>query len=261
MRMCIVLTLLAAAHGQTFEVASIKPSPPTNGPRIAVSRGGPRTKDPGLYTCENCGAAMLIRQAFDLKDYQLSDQVWMQSTRFNVAATIPEGATIEQFQLMLRNLLTERLKLKFHYEKKEVLAYELAVMKNGPKMKESSGVPGRDDTPAPPTGEFKTDAEGFPILPVGRELALVRAPDGRAAMSEAAATMEELAKILAAQVDRPVTDATELKGEIRFHAALEIRYYGRRRYRPHHFPGAARATRPQAGVEKNCGGCSGDRPH
>jgi uncharacterized protein (TIGR03435 family) len=211
-----IMMLSAVAQTPEFEVASIKPSPASSGPIRVGSRGGPGTNDPGLFICENCGAAMLLRRAFDLQDYQLSDQVWMQSTRFNVAARIPEGATREQFLLMLRNLLTERLKLKFHYEKKETQAYELVVMKNGPKMKESSAVPDREDTPARPPTEFKRDADGFPILPLGRELALVTTADGRAAMSESETTMEQLARILTAQVNQPVTDATGLHGKYDF---------------------------------------------
>jgi len=216
-RIAILLAIVAGALAQTqFEVASIKPSPRIGGPIRVGSRGGPGTNDPSLYICENCSAAMILRQAFDLHDYQLSDQVWMQSPRFNVTAKIPEGATMEQFRLMLRNLLTERLQLKFHYEKKETQAYELVVMKNGPKMKESAGAPDPEDPRGHPPGEFKRDADGFPILPLGRDLAFVTTADGRTAMAEAEITMEQLARILMAQIDRPVTDATGLHGKYDF---------------------------------------------
>jgi uncharacterized protein (TIGR03435 family) len=40
---------------------------------------------------------------------------------------------IEDLHIMLQNLLTERFKLRFHHEAKDMLAYVLAVDKNGPK--------------------------------------------------------------------------------------------------------------------------------
>jgi len=213
-----LLTILSSAAAQTpdpspqFEVASVKLSQLGSGPFRMGSRGGPGTKDPGLFTCENCGIPMLIRQAFELQDYQLSDQVWMRSARFNVSAKIPESATREQFHLMLRNLLTERFNLKFHYEKKEMEAYQLAAAKNGPKMKESATA--LDS--APLSSEFKMDADGFPILPISRELALMRTADGHTTMRQAETTMEEFAIILTQQLGRPVTDATGLKGKYDF---------------------------------------------
>jgi uncharacterized protein (TIGR03435 family) len=179
------LLILSSAYAQTqFEVASIKPSRPVSGPIRVGSRGGPGTSDPGLFTCENCGIGMLLRQAFDLRDYQLAEQVWMRSERFNVSAKISEGATREQFRLMMQDLLIDRLKLKFHYEKKEMQVYELVALKSGPKLKESAG----PSDPAQPAG-FTVDADGFPVLPLSRELAFIRTADGHSAMREAEVTM------------------------------------------------------------------------
>jgi uncharacterized protein (TIGR03435 family) len=205
------LLILSAAAQTQFEVASIKPSRPVSGPIRVGSRGGPGTSDPSLFTCENCGMAMLLRQAFDLRDYQLAEQVWMRSERFNVSAKIPEGATREQFRLMMQDLLTERLKLKFHYEKKEMQVYELVALKSGPKLKESAG----PSDSAQPAG-FTVDADGFPILPLSRELAYIKTADGHSAMREAEMTMDELAVLFSQQLGRPVTDATGLKGKYDF---------------------------------------------
>jgi hypothetical protein len=78
MRIAAFLIILASALAQTpdaklqFEVASIKPSVADSG-RMRISvHGGPGTKDPGLYTCENYPLPGLIRDAFGLKEYQLS---------------------------------------------------------------------------------------------------------------------------------------------------------------------------------------------
>jgi len=208
----ILLTLSAVAQTPQFEVASIKPSPPA--PAIGRvrtgSNGGPGTKDPILFTCERCSLLGLIRQAFDIQDYQISGPDWIGSARFNISAKVAEGATRAEFRLMLRNLLVDRLKLEFHQESKEMQAYELMVAKNGPKLKESSGPLDPDERPGRIVGERKLDPEGFPILPPGRVPMEMVMSGGYATARHAGETMKEFALDLATEVGRPVSDATGL---------------------------------------------------
>lgn len=216
MQVAIFLTLLACAQAQTFEVASIKPSAPANGGRMRFgSRGGPGTDDPGLYTCDNCPLPALLRDAFGLKEYQLSGPDWMQSAWFMVSAKMPEGTTNEQFLTMKQNLLIERFKLTFHREKKEMQAYELVAAKGGPKMKESESPLDPDERPAR-MSERKTDEEGFPVLPPGRVPMMTMVAGGYATSRHVAETMEEFAVTLSYQLHKPVTDATDLKGTYDF---------------------------------------------
>jgi uncharacterized protein (TIGR03435 family) len=221
MRTATFLTILACGRAQTpdaklqFEVASIKPSVADSG-RMRISvHGGPGTKDPGLYTCENYPLPGLIRDAFGLKEYQLSGPDWMQSTHFMVSAKVPEGTSREQFNLMMQNLLIERFKLAFHREKKEMQAYELVVAKGGPKMKESESPLDPDERPARMT-ERKTDAEGFPVLPPGRAPMMMMLAGGHATARHTAETMEEFAVSLSMLVHKPVTDTTGLSGKYDF---------------------------------------------
>jgi len=213
----VLVAILGTAAAQQFEVASIKPSPPSPGTaRMRVgSSGGPGTNDPGLFTCERCSVLGLIRQSFEIEDYRISGPDWMQATRFNISAKIPEGSTKEQFRAMLRNLLDDRFKLQFHYDKKEVQAYALVVAKNGPKMKESAGPLDPDERPGRLT-ERKMDAEGFPILPPGRVPMMMVMSDGHSTERHAEETMAQLAENLASHVNHPVTDATGLKGKYDF---------------------------------------------
>src|SRR5580692_9927503 len=166
-----LVLILASAAAQTpsavprFEVASIKPSPPGDLDQMFVgSRGGPGTEDPGLYVCENCGVSFLLREAFDLKPFQFSAPDWMQSARFHVSAKIPVGTTRQQFRLMLQELLAERFKLTFHYDKRDIQTFELVVAKNGSKMKEHEEQPPAPDE-TPQAGPPSQDENGFPILP------------------------------------------------------------------------------------------------
>jgi uncharacterized protein (TIGR03435 family) len=188
---CAIVTMLAALHGQTFEVASIKPAPPPDpsGMTMRIS-GGPGGGDPGLFICENCSISMLVMSAYKINNYQYSGPEWADSERFFVSAKIPEGATKEQFQRMQQNLLADRFRLKFHYEKKEMPQYVLSVAKNGPKLKKSA-----EDSAEPRSSAFS--------LNVGT---------GHFVMHSDGTSMEALASQLSGQLRQPITDATELKG-------------------------------------------------
>ena len=210
-----LLILSAVAQTPQFEVASIKPSTPDpmKGSRVA---GGPGTKDPGLFTCDNARLFELVTIAYDLPWYRLSGPAWMNTARFDISARIPEGTTKEQFKLMQQNLLLERFKMTFHHEQKQLPAYDLVVAKNGPKLKEAEPPPPEDsDAPKPPRPARKLDKDGFPILPPGR--AWITDMEGpRWVQRFTGASMEDLGRYVASMVGQPVDDATGLKGKYDF---------------------------------------------
>jgi hypothetical protein len=138
----LVLHATTAAWGQlTFEVASVKPSAPTEAGRSSgyAMRGGPGTTDPVRFSCENFDLASLVMMAYDIPPYKLSAPAWSHEAKFDVVANVPIGATKEQFHVMLQNLLTERFQLKVHMDTKVVPIYVLLVAKSGPKLKENTG--------------------------------------------------------------------------------------------------------------------------
>ena len=204
--------LCLAAQGQTpaFEAASIKKAIPlgTLGMRFNHS-GGPGTRDPGLYRCQNCSLYMVVMEAFDIKlPVQLSGPDWLQDVRFDFSAKVPEGATKETFRAMLQNLLAERFKLAVHREKTEMAVYELTVAKNGPRFKES--VPKEEPTEESLPGPLKTDSEGYPILRPGMVMAMNR---GHGRLRSQNQSMAWLAGMLGGPLGgRPVVNATGLKG-------------------------------------------------
>ena len=214
----------------SFDVATIKPAAPPNGGPIRIGMGGgPGTNDPGRYTCSFCNLSMLMTQAYDVAAYQLTIPAALNEGRFEVTAKVPEGATKEQFRLMLQNLLAERFKMTVHREKKEAQVYELTVAKGGPKMQESEPEPAKEpvtktgDAPAPPPpppggrDPSPMGADGFPVMPKARPgRPMMFMGMGRARMQATAESMEELAKMLSNQVAKPVTDATGLKGKYDF---------------------------------------------
>lgn len=186
---CILLRGQTSAPRTEFEVATVKLSPSGKGvPRVHCT-GGPGTADPGLYNCTDITLSNLVVLAFALDpSYQLDGLEFADPVRYTVAARIPAGATREQFNRMLQNLLIERLKLKFHYEKKEILTYNLVVAKGGLKMKESPA----DAAGAPSSGMRRVDSgQRWTAHAIG---------------------MDWIARRLSNELGAPVTDSTGLKG-------------------------------------------------
>ena len=232
-----VLGIFAAAcvlfaQAPSFEVASIKPSPPLNPADVAAGKlhvgfsiDGARL-DIGFLSL-----ADLIPIAYKVKRYQVSGPDWMPVQRFDILAKLPDGASEKQVPEMLQALLAERFKLAIHRENRERSVYALVVGKDGPKMKEAPPDP---DNPAPET----TDS-GVPIIRKGAQVSVSRegngavvrgggigktrmtmGPNGTMRLETERVTMEALAAILAPFLDRPVVDMTELKGP--YKVALDI---------------------------------------
>jgi uncharacterized protein (TIGR03435 family) len=196
-----------------FEVASIKPSPPPAGRDgvIVGCYGGPGTNDPSLFVCQNINLSYIVTVAYGIANWQFSAPDWMSSTRFDLRATVQEGATKEGLRVMLQNLLADRFKLSVHHESREIQRYELKVAKGGPKFKEAapSEAKAPDSAPAsafPP----KFDTNGCPVVD----------PRGGGIFTPTKARwywpdtmMERLTSMLLAQVRGPVADLTGLDGK------------------------------------------------
>ncbi|MGO9231634.1 MAG: TIGR03435 family protein [Bryobacteraceae bacterium] len=245
----IALALLpAAALAQTpadkpvFEVASVKPAPPpTPGMFMVGTHGGPGTSDPEHATFSNVTQRMLLAQAYDVQDYQISGPSWLESERYDIVAKVPKGTTKERFRVMLQNLLSERFKLTLHHETKQLPLYALVVAKNGPKMKEAAPPPPIDESakdgpsgppppgsgfgppPGPPPGgggppPMQMGKDGFPKLPpsLARGGVMMMMTNGRTRLIGNGQTMSKLADALARQLGRPVTDKTGLAGTYDF---------------------------------------------
>jgi uncharacterized protein (TIGR03435 family) len=209
---CLTLACLCA-YGQaaevpSFEVATVKPS--SSAPRMCS--GGPGTASPGIWRCSSVPVAFLIIQAYGFEAYQFPPGSSCCRAEFDIAAKVPEGTTREQFRQMLRNLLAERLKLKFHHEQKEMPIFELTVEKKELKMKESAP----DAAPAPEDPwripEFSIGKDGCPVFPAGSG-GLMQGRDGCSRWTGFGLSMQEIVKTLSFHLGRKVVDATGLKGK------------------------------------------------
>lgn len=184
---------LAASQAQTpapsFEAASIHASLGTARPEIQVL--------PGSLVLRNQPLLFLVQWAYDVPVPQVDYPAWLAGDRFDVVAkaAVPAGET--QLRLMLQTLLADRFGLKLHKEPRVMQVYAMTLAKGGPKFQVS-----------PSEGTFALDQTGGFLLLAHH------------------ARMADLAQGIAAEIGRPVTDETGLKG--RFEIRMDLAPYATR---------------------------------
>ena len=125
----------AQASGPSFEVASVKPNKSGD---MRVMFG---MQPGGRFTATNAPLVALIRQAYQLQNFQLVGAPdWINNERFDIVAKAegdvaptPPGA-VGPMQLMMRNLLAERFKLVTHRETREMPIYALVLARADGKL-------------------------------------------------------------------------------------------------------------------------------
>ncbi len=144
-RRCLPMALVCCCgYAQTefpfaFDAVSVKmsrPWVPGTVPRIGC-RGGPETKDPGLWTCENEPLVKLLQLAYDIRDVS-GTPPWHAGRRLRHRRPGATGRNREQFRVMVQGFLAERFHSASHWETRETSVYDLVVGKGGPRVKESS---------------------------------------------------------------------------------------------------------------------------
>jgi uncharacterized protein (TIGR03435 family) len=202
----------AQEAGPEFEAATIKPTNPAPGqPRLFGMKGGPGTKDPSLFTCDNCPLAMLFSEAYGLPVSRISGPTWMNTQTYAIGARVSAGARKDELPLMLRSLLIDRLKIETHREKKEMAAYDLLVAKGGSRLKLSAS------QPAPPASEkpiyaYGLDKDGYPNLPQDFK-GMIGAGNGKLCYFYNGQTMNGFADFLSSVAAKPIIDETGLTGK------------------------------------------------
>jgi uncharacterized protein (TIGR03435 family) len=176
---------MAANADPSFEVATIKPSPPN---RLAGKNFGFRG---GHFMTINTNMNDLIARAYGLHAKQIiGGPDWFGTDLYDIEAE-PDSEGIpndKQIKIMLQKLLADRFKLTFHHDKRELTVYVIRVASGGPKM----------TTSGPDSGT------GFHLRGLGDLLATSMTTTGFAWRMQASV------------VDKPVVDQTGLPGRYDF---------------------------------------------
>lgn len=176
-----------------FEVASIKPAADSRGRFI-------RMQSAHQFIARNHSVRTLVAAAYNLNLRAISGGPdWTESDHFDITAKSPNEAkpNLDEQMAMLRALLTDRFKLAFHWEKKEMPVYLLTVAKGGPRLKPTAVAP-------------ESIPEGPPPLIFVVSPDLVRLPGRYATVGELASVLQRAA------LDHPVLDQTGLTGRFDF---------------------------------------------
>jgi len=156
--------------------------------------------------------------------------------RWDIIATMPQGATKDDVPAMLQALLAERFKLEFHKETKEHAAYVLTVAKSGLKMPEAPPDPepakaeplAPGESPKPPAGndnmkmDVKQTADGATVSMGNSETGPMKmnmTKDGMHLEAEKM-PMDGILEFISKLANKPVVDQTGLKGK--YKVALDV---------------------------------------
>jgi len=201
---------------------------------MPMTRGGPGTSSPGRIHYSNVTLMLLLMKAYGLHDDQVQGPGRLTSDRYMLDGIVPPGATAEQFQKMLQNLLLKRFRLAFRWEERDFRIYHLVLAEGGSKLKRSAVVERGDaeDDQSALVASLKlppVDESGCPSLPLTRRGFSGRGGKGNCqtfvgySMAELAEKLEFYVGAETATADfahlsyAHVIDDTGLRGRFDFH--------------------------------------------
>jgi uncharacterized protein (TIGR03435 family) len=114
------------AKSLRFEVAAIKPGTSKLGNYSSSSTRGLQ------FQMVNTPLKQWVESGLSVRDYALKAPAWLDTTRFDLNAKLPEGEPITRNDAaeMMKSLLVERFGMKWHEENGIVSGYELVTDKN-----------------------------------------------------------------------------------------------------------------------------------
>jgi uncharacterized protein (TIGR03435 family) len=229
------LALCAAALAQqTFEVGSLKPSPPSTAPNPRLAQTMDRVSDSRplgwlpiektRLTMKNRSLAGLIASAFRVRQRDVSGPAWLAEDRYEIEATFPADTPHAAVNEMLRALLEERFGLKVHREDKEMAGYALVEAKGGAKLTPAAA---KSEEPAAPMSDEerraareKSQAEMRKRMEAMKQQSAANGGPGSGfstnGLKAPGTTLAEVADWLAPILEKPVVDATGIQGKYDF---------------------------------------------
>jgi uncharacterized protein (TIGR03435 family) len=196
---CLLLAQAIPSSSPQFEVASIKASEPGTQTTLYRYPGG-------RFAASKATLKTLVKFAYEVSDRRITGGPdWLDSARFDIAATPERGMGTEQstkdrnIRLMLQALLADRFQLKVDHDIRQLPIYGMTVAKGGPKLQPNSEKPFGITRRQVPGGE-KTGGRKFTFTKI---------------------SMAQLASALSGDiggedVERTVVDKTGLEGDFDF---------------------------------------------
>jgi uncharacterized protein (TIGR03435 family) len=130
--------VLVTAQPLAFDAVSVRPN--TSGDLRQRSTVQGRT-----YTVANMPLHRIIGAAYEvgpMLSRLTGGPSWIQDERFDITATLPEGATFREVPAMLRPLLADRFRLAVRRETRDAPAYALVLARSdgrlGPRLRRST---------------------------------------------------------------------------------------------------------------------------
>jgi uncharacterized protein (TIGR03435 family) len=124
---------MAADAVPKFDVVTVKPSDPNRPGKLFTIRGR------HVMTI-NTTLNDIITFAYGLHAKQIvGAPAWFATDKFDIDGVpdVEGQPSSKQFKLLFQSVLTDRFKLTFHHDQKELSVYALTVGKSGPKMTET----------------------------------------------------------------------------------------------------------------------------
>jgi uncharacterized protein (TIGR03435 family) len=191
---------MAADANPSFEVATIKPSKADQNDRLVQAAAkfmevlelnyGIVGMQGTRFKLDNVSFLRLIANAYAMRQKQIINApAWLDSEKYDIAAQsdTPGSPSTAQTRTMVQKLLADRLQLKVHREERELPAYVLTPVKNGPMLK-------KHDPKIPPG--WRTFGNS-----------------SHSTMTAGNLPLEFLVKFLQGQLDGIVVDQTGLQGK------------------------------------------------
>jgi uncharacterized protein (TIGR03435 family) len=190
-----------------FEVVSIRPT--------ASGGCAPRSPSRAQLRLENCSVEYLVKQVLTaMKGYDLTGlPKWTSSEWYTIVAKSARPAgTLDQLA-MLRPVMEDRFKLKWHREKREMPVWFLSASKGGVQLPLTA--PGScvaidpiiGAGPPPDPGKLPSCGMMFPR----------QTPQGEIRLDGIGIRMSQLASLAESRLDRPVIDHTDVTGPFDVH--------------------------------------------
>ena len=215
------------AEGLEFEVASVRG--PTH-PSVGTTKGGPGTSDPEHISFTHVSMGRLIAIAFRKNPDEVVAPDWAYDRNretvpvYDIEAKVSPGATQEQLSEMMRNLMTGRFHLAYHFVRKDFDGYEILVGKGGSKLSPATPTVGTPALGPDPEGR---DRDGYPVLPPGHPSFRSSGLDGRLKTTVRSEPVSVLERLLQAPLSLPgnvvhIVDHSGLTGLYDFKFEYEV---------------------------------------